>query len=70
MVGRAADAEPPTASEYLKYVSIDATTMRASTVIRSIPTSETRTHCVDHDALVEDAIEDVHQSGAVAIRGR
>src|SRR5882672_5689782 len=34
----------PTASEYFKYVSIDATTMRASTVMRSIPTSETRTH--------------------------
>src|SRR5438874_9642004 len=34
----------PTASEYFKYVSIDATTTRASTVIRSIPTSETRTH--------------------------
>ena len=34
----------PTASEYLRYVSIDATTMRASTVTRSIPTSETRTH--------------------------
>src|SRR5206468_551130 len=33
----------PTASEYFKYVSIDATTTRASTVIRSIPTSETRT---------------------------
>src|SRR5215510_255164 len=33
-----------TASEYFKYVSIDATTTRASTVIRSIPTSETRTH--------------------------
>src|ERR687888_351932 len=26
------------------YVSIEATTTRASTVIRSIPTSETRTH--------------------------
>src|SRR5437762_3935852 len=34
----------PTASEYFKYVSIDATTMRASTVMRSIPTKETRTH--------------------------
>src|SRR4029077_10594358 len=34
----------PTASEYFKYVSIDATTTRASTVIKSIPTSETRTH--------------------------
>src|SRR6185436_18633144 len=34
----------PTASEYFKYVSIDATTMRASTVIKSMPTSETRTH--------------------------
>src|SRR3954470_17671158 len=40
------DAGPtwPTASEYFKYVSIDATTIRASTVIKSIPTSETRTH--------------------------
>src|ERR1051325_10017047 len=34
----------PTASEYLRYVSIDATTMRASTVTRSMPTNETRTH--------------------------
>src|SRR4051812_29366699 len=34
----------PTASEYFKYVSIEATTTRASTVIRSMPTSETRTH--------------------------
>src|SRR5690242_5585993 len=34
----------PTASEYFKYVSMDATTTRASTVIRSMPTSETRTH--------------------------
>src|SRR5262245_65459962 len=34
----------PTASEYFKYVSIDATTTRASTVTRSMPTSETRTH--------------------------
>src|SRR5579871_391050 len=33
-----------TASEYRMYVSIDATTTRASTVIRSIPTRETRTH--------------------------
>src|SRR6185436_8759724 len=33
----------PTASEYFKYVSIEATTTRASTVMRSIPTSETRT---------------------------
>src|SRR6266850_3265802 len=42
-VGRAADAAAPTASEYFKYVSIDATTTRASTVTRSIPTSESRT---------------------------
>src|SRR5262245_44863843 len=34
----------PTASEYFKYVSIDATTTRASTVMRSMPTSDTRTH--------------------------
>src|SRR5262249_6605971 len=34
----------PTASEYFRYVSIEATTTRASTVIRSMPTSETRTH--------------------------
>src|SRR5205085_12248856 len=33
----------PTASEYLRYVSIEATTTRASTVIRSMPTRETRT---------------------------
>ena len=37
------DAAAPTASEYFRYVSIDATTTRASTVIRSIPTRETRT---------------------------
>src|SRR3954452_22206987 len=37
-------ATDPTASEYFKYVSIEATTMRASTVMRSIPTSDTRTH--------------------------
>src|SRR5713226_462468 len=37
-------ATEPTASEYFKYVSIDATTTRASTVMRSMPTSETRTH--------------------------
>src|SRR5690242_12485748 len=30
----------PTASAYFKYVSMDATTTRASTVIRSIPTRE------------------------------
>src|SRR5438093_1067251 len=34
----------PMVSEYFKYVSIDATTTRASTVMRSMPTSETRTH--------------------------
>src|SRR5438067_3660126 len=34
----------PMVSEYFKYVSIDATTPRASTVMRSMPTSETRTH--------------------------
>src|SRR5260370_40918172 len=34
----------PTASEYLRYVSMEATTTRASTVMRSMPTSETRTH--------------------------
>src|SRR5205823_13845380 len=37
-------ATEPTASEYFRYVSIEATTIRASTVIRSMPTSETRTH--------------------------
>src|SRR5688572_1224082 len=42
--GRDTDAVMPTASEYFKYVSIDATTTRASTVTRSMPTSETRTH--------------------------
>src|SRR5713226_8351925 len=34
----------PMISEYFKNVSIDATTIRASTVMRSMPTSETRTH--------------------------
>src|SRR6185369_7903679 len=32
-----------TASAYFRYVSMDATTTRASTVIRSIPTREIRT---------------------------
>ena len=41
--GRATGTTWPTASEYLRYVSMDATTTRASTVIRSMPTSETRT---------------------------
>src|SRR5918993_3554844 len=44
MDGRAAAVAAPTASEYFKYVSMDATTTRASTVIRSIPTRDTRTH--------------------------
>src|SRR5687767_2427575 len=44
MAGRAAAVAAPTASEYFKYVSIDATTTRASTVIKSIPTRDTRTH--------------------------
>src|SRR5712691_3931030 len=43
IAGFAIGVTVPTASEYFKYVSIDATTMRASTVMRSIPTSETRT---------------------------
>src|SRR4051812_39734342 len=42
--GRETGAVIPTASEYFRYVSIDATTIRASTVTRSMPTSETRTH--------------------------
>src|SRR5205807_9523064 len=42
--GRATGAVMPIASAYRRYVSMEATTMRASTVIRSIPTSETRTH--------------------------
>src|SRR6185436_17337096 len=41
--GRETGAVIPTASEYFRYVSMEATTMRASTVTRSIPTSETRT---------------------------
>src|SRR5437763_816583 len=44
MSGFATGVTWPTASEYFRYVSIDATTTRASTVMRSIPTSETRTH--------------------------
>src|SRR5437899_807176 len=43
IAGRDAGATWPTASEYFKYVSIEATTTRASTVMRSMPTSETRT---------------------------
>src|SRR5213078_5262703 len=42
--GRDAVAAAPTASEYFRYVSMDATTTRASTVMRSIPTRDTRTH--------------------------
>src|SRR5919198_4280022 len=34
----------PIASAYRRYVSIEATTTRASTVIRSMPTSDMRTH--------------------------
>src|SRR5438874_4173716 len=41
--GRETKPTSPTASAYFKYVSIDATTTLASTVIRSIPTSEMRT---------------------------
>src|SRR4029453_7905499 len=33
----------PTASEYFRYVSMEATTTRASTVMRSIPTRDPRT---------------------------
>src|SRR5205823_4199458 len=42
--GRATGTDWPTASEYFRYVSMDATTTRASTVMRSMPTSDTRTH--------------------------
>src|SRR3954451_23131802 len=34
----------PTASAYFRYVSMEAITTRASTVIRSMPTREMRTH--------------------------
>src|SRR5689334_7453383 len=44
MAGRDIGETCPTASEYFRYVSIDATTTRASTVTRSMPTSDTRTH--------------------------
>src|SRR5438045_777934 len=44
MAGRDAGVTEPTASEYFRYVSIEATTTRASTVMRSMPTSDTRTH--------------------------
>src|SRR5437868_6109510 len=44
IAGRLAVVAAPTASEYFRYVSIDATTTRASTVMRSMPTSDTRTH--------------------------
>src|SRR5213082_2915400 len=43
-IGFDTGATVPMVSEYFKYVSIDATTTRASTVIRSMPTSDTRTH--------------------------
>src|SRR5246127_894647 len=42
--GRATVDVIPTASAYFKYVSIEAMTTRASTVIRSMPTSEILTH--------------------------
>src|SRR6185312_7152916 len=42
--GRLTVGMSPTASAYLRYVSMEATTTRASTVIRSMPTSEMRTH--------------------------
>jgi zinc protease len=41
--GRAAKPVTPIASAKRRYVSTDATMMRASTLTRSIPTSETRT---------------------------
>src|SRR5882757_1199726 len=44
MAGRATVEVIPTASAYLRYVSIEAMTTRASTVIRSIPTREILTH--------------------------
>src|SRR5437763_663616 len=43
-IGFDTGATVPMVSEYFKYVSMDATTTRASTVMRSMPTSETRTH--------------------------
>src|SRR5947209_17539532 len=42
--GRATVDVIPTASAYLRYVSIEAMTTRASTVIKSMPTSEILTH--------------------------
>src|SRR5438552_3882861 len=42
--GRATVEVMPTASAYMRYVSIEAMTTRASTVIRSMPTSEILTH--------------------------
>src|SRR6185369_63375 len=42
--GRETAGVKPTASAYFRYVSMEATTTRASIVIRSIPTREIRTH--------------------------
>src|SRR5215213_10658656 len=42
--GRETAGVKPTASAYFRYVSMEATTTRASIVIRSIPTSEILTH--------------------------
>ena len=42
-IGRAASAAAPRASAYWRYVAIDATTIRLSTVTRSTPTTASRT---------------------------
>src|SRR5262245_35556869 len=42
--GRETAGVKPTASAYFRYVSMEATTTRASIVIRSMPTREIRTH--------------------------
>jgi len=43
LAAKAEAGETPMASENSRYVAIDATTMRASTVIKSMPTRESRT---------------------------
>ena len=51
----------PTASEYFRYVSIDATTMRASTVTEIDADERDAYPRVDDDALVENTIENIDE---------
>jgi len=44
------------------YVSIEATTIRASTVTQADTGDRHQHPCVDHDAFVEHAVEHVDQA--------